>query len=193
MERSTTWGRRIAAPGGGKQNKRQLFSQLPFVLRWMVKIDIFELQKAPGEPSHPDFSWYGIHGVETLYTIMGTGCKEVARLSSEGTDVVSGLWSDGRIGTFRGTRTGQHTYGGTAFCETGAVIAGGYEGYGYLLSEILKFFKTREVPVTEAETLEIFTFMAASNISKQKGGKPVSMEETYQKAEKEALKKIKKY
>lgn len=148
---------------------------------------------APGEPSHPDFSWYGIHGVETLYTIMGTGCKEVARLSSEGTDVVSGLWSDGRIGTFRGTRTGQHTYGGTAFCETGAVIAGGYEGYGYLLSEILKFFKTKVVPVTEAETLEIFTFMAASNISKQKGGKPVSMEETYQKAEKEALKKIKKY
>ena len=52
MERSTTWGRRIAAPGGGKQNKRQLFSQLPFVLRWMFKIDIFELQKAPGEPSH---------------------------------------------------------------------------------------------------------------------------------------------
>jgi len=85
---------------------------------------------APSEPSHPDFSWYGIHGVEILYTIMGTGCKEVARMSSEGTDVVTGLWEDGRLGTFRGNRTGKHIYGGTAICDSGAVIAGGYEGYG---------------------------------------------------------------
>ena len=84
---------------------------------------------APSEPSHPDFSWYGIHGVEILYTIMGTGCKEVARMSSEGTDVVTGLWEDGRLGTFRGNRTGKHIYGGTAICDSGAVIAGGYEGY----------------------------------------------------------------
>ena len=87
---------------------------------------------APSEPSHPDFSWYGIHGVEILYTIMGTGCKEVARMSSEGTDVVTGLWEDGRLGTFRGNRTGKHIYGGTAICDSGAVIAGGYEGYDLL-------------------------------------------------------------
>lgn len=29
------------------------------------------------EPTHPDFGFYGIHGVETLYTIMGTGCESV--------------------------------------------------------------------------------------------------------------------
>lgn len=147
---------------------------------------------APCEPSHPDFSWYGIHGVEILYTIMGTGCKEVSRMHSEGTDVVTGLWEDGRIGTFRGNRTGKHIYGGTAICDSGAVIAGGYEGYACLLTEILKFFKTKVVPVSEAETLELFTFMAASNESRRLGGKPVSMEQTFEKAQKKALKKLNK-
>ena len=147
---------------------------------------------APSEPSHPDFSWYGIHGVEILYTIMGTGCKEVARMSSEGTDVVTGLWEDGRLGTFRGNRTGKHIYGGTAICDSGAVIAGGYEGYACLLTEILKFFKTKLVPVSATETLELFTFMAASNESKRLGGKPVSMKQTFEKAEKQAQKKLSK-
>ena len=122
---------------------------------------------APSEPSHPDFSWYGIHGVEILYTIMGTGCKEVARMSSEGTDVVTGLWEDGRLGTFRGNRTGKHIYGGTAICDSGAVIAGGYEGYACLLTEILKFFKTKLVPVSATETLELFTFIRCCHKSKK--------------------------
>lgn len=145
---------------------------------------------ATNEPSHPDFSWYGIHGVETLFTVMGPGCKEVTRVSAEGTDVVVGLWDDGRIGTFRGIRTGKSVFGGTAFCETGAVIAGGYEGYGNLLTEILKFFKTRIVPVSEKETLDIFTFMEASNESKRQGGKPVSMQAVYEKGKKEAQNKV---
>lgn len=147
---------------------------------------------APSEPHHPDFSWYGIHGVEILYTVMGTGCTEVSRVSTDSTDVVVGIWDEGRIGSFRGNRTGKHIYGGTANCTTGAVIAGGYEGYACLLTEILKFFKTKVVPVQPDETLELFTFMAASNESKRLGGKPVSMKETYEKAQKKALKKLTK-
>ncbi|MDD3907022.1 MAG: Gfo/Idh/MocA family oxidoreductase, partial [Bacteroidales bacterium] len=65
------------------------------------------------EPSHPDFGWYGIHGVEILYTVMGTGCVSVNRMTSKDADVVVGLWSDGRIGTFRGLQKGDPIYGGT--------------------------------------------------------------------------------
>ena len=147
---------------------------------------------ASGEPSHPDFSWYGIHGVETLFTVMGTGCKSVNRMSAEGTDVVVGLWDDGRIGTFRGIREGKAGYGGTAFTSKGIEPVGGYDGYGDLLAEILKFFRTRLAPVSEKETLEIFTFMEASNESKRQGGKIISMESTFKKGQKEAKKLIEK-
>lgn len=156
----------------------------------VLGIDCFS--PAKNEPSHPDFSWYGIHGVETLFTTMGTGCVSVNRMSSEGTDVVVGKWDDGRIGTFRGRRTGKNIYGGTAYTSKGEVSLGGYDGYGYLLDEIVKFFKTHEPPVSEKETLEIFTFMEASNQSKRQGGKIISMEETYKKGNKQARELIRK-
>lgn len=143
---------------------------------------------ATREITHPDFGWYGIHGVETLFTVMGTGCISVNRMSSEGTDVVVGLWNDGRIGTFRGQRTGKGIYGGTAFTDKGSEQVGPYQGYEVLLVEILNFFKTRVAPVSEAETLEIFTFMEASNESKRKEGKIILMEEIYRKGLKESRK-----
>jgi len=69
---------------------------------------------------------------------------------------------------------------------------GGYDGYGDLLAEILKFFRTRLAPVSEKETLEIFTFMEASNQSKRYAGKIISMESTFKKGQKEAKKLIEK-
>lgn len=141
---------------------------------------------ATREISHPDFGWYGIHGVEGLFTIMGTGCVAVNRMSAEGTDVVSGLWNDGRIGTFRGRRTGKAIFGGTVYTDKGAVPAGGFEGYAVLLDEIIKFFNTGEIPVSSKETIEIFTFMEASNVSKRNNGEIVYMEDVYRQGLKEA-------
>ncbi len=144
------------------------------------------------EPSHADMAWYGIHGVEILFTVMGTGCVSVNRMSSEGTDVVVGLWDDGRIGTVRGTRTGRNQYGGHTFTEKGVVSTGEYRGYEPLLREILKFFTTRIAPISEKETLEIFTFIESADASKRTGGKIVSMKKTYEKSRKEAQKLIRK-
>jgi predicted dehydrogenase len=128
------------------------------------------------EPHHPDFFYYGIHGVEALFTIMGTGCTSVSRAQTEGTDVAVGVWRDGRIGTFRGTREGPHTYGATAFGSKGIVEAGKFEGYEPLLVEIVKFFKTGKPPVDRETTLEILAFMEAADQSKRQGGGPVSIE-----------------
>lgn len=145
------------------------------------------------EPTHPDFGFYGIHGVETLYTLMGTGCESVNRMSSEDADVVVGRWKDERIGTFRGIKEGPAIYGGTAYTQKEAVAAGGYAGYKVLLDEVLKFFETGVAPISKEETIEIFTFMKASNMSKEQNGRIVTMEEAYQKGMKEAQKLIKRY
>jgi predicted dehydrogenase len=88
------------------------------------------------EKTHPDLYWYGVHGVETLFTLMGTGCQRVSRTFTENTDVVVGVWKDSRIGTFRGTRAGRGGYGGTAFGEKGIVTLGEYQGYNPLRRQL---------------------------------------------------------
>ncbi len=138
------------------------------------------------EPHHPDFFWYGIHGVEPLFTIMGTGCESVTRVHTEGTDMAVGVWKGGRIGTFRGIRDGQRGYGSTVFGTKGIVPGGGFDGYEPLIVEIVKFFRSGKVPVSEAETLEIFAFMEASDESKRQGGIPVTLESVMKKARAEA-------
>jgi hypothetical protein len=133
------------------------------------------------EKTHPDLFWYGIHGVETLYTILGKGCKQVVRSHQEGTDLVVGTWEDGRIGSFRGTRTGTYELGGTAFGEKGNshfLADGGYEP---LVKEIIKFFKTGNPPVPSEDTIEICAFMEAADESKRLGGVPVDMEKIFNK------------
>ncbi|QDK81638.1 Gfo/Idh/MocA family oxidoreductase [Spirosoma sp. KCTC 42546] len=136
------------------------------------------------EKTHPDFYWYGIHGVETLYTVMGTGCKQVVRVHTDGTDIIVGTWADGRVGTVRGTRTGKHDYGGTVFTQTGNLVLGPYGGYEPLLQDIITYYETGEVPVTPEETIEIFAFMEAADESKRRGGVAVTLESVLAKAKK---------
>lgn len=136
------------------------------------------------EKTHPDLFWYGIHGVETLYTVMGTGCKQVSRVHNEGTDIVIGTWTDGRVGTFRGTRTGKHDYGGTVYTQNGNIVLGPYGGYEPLLKDIVNYFETGSVPVTPEETIEIFAFMEAADESKRQGGAVVMLESVMKKARK---------
>ena len=122
------------------------------------------------EKHHPDLFWYGIHGVETLFTIMGTGCETVSRVHTEGTELVTGVWKDGRVGTFRGIRKGKSASGATVFGVKGIAPAGPPVGYEPLVVEICKFFRTGKPPVSAEETLEIFTFMEAADESKRRGG-----------------------
>ncbi|MEZ5362372.1 MAG: Gfo/Idh/MocA family oxidoreductase [Bryobacterales bacterium] len=123
-----------------------------------------------------DLSWYGIHPVELLYSVMGPGCKRVQRTSHEGWDVIVGEWADGRLGTVRTIREGKKDYGVVAFGEKEIKVstdAGG--AYGPLLGNVVEFFKTGKPPVDNAVTLEIFSFMDAAQRSKQKGGARIEM------------------
>lgn len=136
------------------------------------------------EPTHPDLFWYGIHGVESLYTVMGTGCVQVSRTSLPGTDMVVGVWNDGRIGTFRGIQNGKQTYGGTVFGDKDVVSLGAHTGYDPLLVKIIEFFDSGIPPVSAKETIEIFAFMEAAEWSKKRKGASVTIMEVMRKAQK---------
>jgi predicted dehydrogenase len=139
------------------------------------------------EKTHPDLFWYGVHGVEMLNTVMGIGCKNVTMIQTEFTDKVIGVWEDGRIGSFRGTRNGKYGFGGTVFGENGFASPGDYQGYNALLARIIEFFNTGEAPVPADETINIFAFMTAAQESKINGGIAVTLKEVLEKAEKEAM------
>lgn len=129
------------------------------------------------EPHHPDLFWYGVHGVEILYTIMGPGCKTVTRVQQ---NKVVGVWEDGRQGTF----IGKGGYGATVQGTKRSGEAGKYEGYKGLVVEICKFFKTGKPPVDPQETLELFAFMEAADESKRQGGAAVTIQSVLDKATK---------
>ena len=107
---------------------------------------------------------------------------------------MSGRWDDGRLGSFRALVGGPSIYGGEAFFKKGkSVPVGAYEGYKPLLDAVLTFFETGELPVTPEETIEIFAFMKASNMSLERGGKYVTLAEAMKLGEKDAKKLLKKY
>jgi hypothetical protein len=130
------------------------------------------------EPHHPDLFWYGVHGVESLFTVMGTGCQTVQRgTTADGKIEVVGTWKGGRKGVYREGKG----YGGIAKGEKGESPVGGYDGYAPLVVEIMKFFKTGVAPVTPEETLEIFAFMEAADESKRQNGAPVKLKDVVKK------------
>jgi hypothetical protein len=140
----------------------------------------------PTESYLPDLFWYGIHSVESLYALMGTGCERVTRMHTEGEDSVIGLWKDGRIGEIRGLRSSPRTYGAVVFGSKRVAVSdnlleqqprGGSTAGGYrpLVERIVNFFETGAVPVQPDETLEILAFMEAADRSKEQNGAPVTI------------------
>jgi hypothetical protein len=132
------------------------------------------------EPHHPDLFWYGVHAVEGLFSVMGPGCESVSRVETGNTMIVVGKWKDGRIGTFRGFRKGGKEYGVTVFgekAERSSLGIRGKNGYGNLVAEIVKFFKTGTPPVSVEEMLDVLAFMEGADVSKAKGGAEVRLDE----------------
>ena len=135
---------------------------------------------------HPDLFWYGVHGCEALFTVMGTGCESVVRgKTGDGGIEVTGTWVGGRIGVFREGKG----YSGRAKGEKGEAAIGNFDGYQPLVAEVVRFFQTKKPPVDAKETIELFAFMEAADESKRRGGERVQLSEVLEKARKATGKK----
>lgn len=131
---------------------------------------------------HPSLYLYGIHAVEPLFTVMGTGCETVRRIKTDRGDMVVGVWKDGRIGTFRDLRGGKTDFKTIIYGSEG-MVTGTSSSYAPLLVEIDKFFQTGKPPVSAEETIEIYAFMSAADESAAQGGTAVSISETIKNAQ----------
>ncbi|MDR2271777.1 MAG: Gfo/Idh/MocA family oxidoreductase [Sphingobacterium sp.] len=153
-------------------------------LRYIVGLQDIDKNKVIGadvyspavtDPSHKDLYWYGIHGVEMLFALMGPDCTTVRTVQEQGTSMYIGQWDDGRIASVRGIRTGKDDFGGTVFLKDQIIHLGQFMGYGPLLDHILPFFLTEVSPVDEKETLAICAFIDAAEQSKLAEGASVKL------------------
>lgn len=148
---------------------------------------------------HPDLFWHAVHSFDTLYTIMGPGAVSVTRARTDDAELITGVWNDGRIGSYRGIRRGKPKYSATVFGDKGVAPAGiygysapvngvvpktRYKGYENVATEIAKFFKSGKLPIQPEETIELFGFMEAAHESHRRGGVPVRIDEVIAKARK---------
>lgn len=177
----------------GKQHNVKWFSSSSYRfydnMIALMNQDIGELRGAISygpahlEEHHPDLFWYGVHPTEALYTAMGPGCVSVVRTHTENTDVVTGVWDDGKVGTLRGLRNQKTPHKVIRFgTKNVAIQPDGGHSYAPLLQRVVKFFQTGEVGVDPKVTIEIFAFMEAADESKRRGGVPVTIEEVMKKA-----------
>ena len=127
-----------------------------------------------------------LHSLETLYAIMGPGCVSAACTSTPTAESITAVWGDGRVGTYRGIKTGAVKYSATVFGDKGVSTAGiyghgvpvngivptndKYMGYGGLALELARFFKSGQPRISADETLEIFSLMEAIDESRARSG-----------------------
>jgi len=123
-----------------------------------------------------DLTYYAIHAIELLYSVLGPGCQEVSRIHTEGADIMLGKWKDGKTGEARALRP-DSSYGVLVFRPGGKVEVTPKidDGYRPLVEEIVRFFQTKQPPVANQESLEVMEFMDAAERSMAQGGAPVKL------------------
>jgi predicted dehydrogenase len=156
----------------------------------LLKQDIGEIRSCISigpchlEPHHPDLFWYGVHPTEALFTVMGPDCESVVRATTPDTDVVTGTWKGGRVGTLYGIRTSGTPHKVIVFGSKSVAEQENSGDYAALVAQIMKFFQTGVAPVSAEETINMFAFMEAADESKRQGGAPVKIADVIEKAKK---------
>ncbi len=116
------------------------------------------------------YFWYGIHTAEMLFSAMGGGFQRVSVVHEKDFDLLSVVWSDGRIGTIRGGRVPHYIFGGTIHTPAGPVpfeVPEDCSFYADLLVHVVAFLKEGRSPITEEETLGVIAMLEAAEAQRQ--------------------------
>lgn len=130
------------------------------------------------ESTQEGYFWYGIHSIEMLYAIMGTGCRYVNATSTGepgNEELIVAEWDHGKLGTVRGSRFAGTPFAALIHREEKHVFvdiaAGSKPFYASLLEQVMTFFRGESHPLDISITLEIMRFIEAANESRATGQK----------------------
>lgn len=128
---------------------------------------------APALAGHAELFFYGIHAAEALFTVMGSGCRVVQRVTTAAASIVTGRWPDERLGVLaalHGLPVDAHDYTVTRIDPDRTASTTGVGDYQGLVAAIVDFFRTGRPPVSPRDTLEIYAFLEAAAESRRRGG-----------------------
>jgi predicted dehydrogenase len=125
----------------------------------------------PEEPTQPGLFWYGVHSIEVLNVVMGRGCREVRAYRNDDCDLVTAVWADGRVATFRGMRKGEWKFGMTLHRERGVQFVDLVHNswFKQTIELLLANLPQGKSPIEAADTLEIIRIIEAANASRASG------------------------
>lgn len=129
-------------------------------------------------PQIPGYFWYGVHVVEMMQRIMGTGCQSVTVTKTDDFDLLAGRWSDNRLATMRGIRNAHKKFGVTLHRKSDFDFVNLQQNrrawYANMLEAILRTVPQGRSDVTKEDTLEVIRIIEAANESRT-SGKAVSL------------------
>ena len=124
-------------------------------------------------PQLPGYFWYGVHVVEIMQRIMGTGCQSVTVTKTDDFDLLSARWSDNRVATMRGIRNSHHKFGVTLHRKDDFDFVNLHQNkrawYANMLDAILKTLPQGKSDVSKEDTLEVIKIIEAANESRESG------------------------
>jgi predicted dehydrogenase len=123
----------------------------------------------PLEPGRHGRFYYGIHSVEIMYSILGTGCLSVNSHREGNVESISGIWPNGRRGVISCDHGEQRNFSGAiaSVDETFpfTTIDTAEDRYAGLLRDLISFGRGGDAPVSQEETVEEVAFLEAACLS----------------------------
>lgn len=124
-------------------------------------------------PQLPGFFWYGVHVVEIMQRVMGTGCRSVTVTKTDDFDLLAARWDNDRVATMRGIRNGHKKFGVTLHHDGDFNFVNLQQNkrawYANMLEAMLRTLPQGKSDVAKEDTLEVIKIIEAANASRESG------------------------
>ncbi len=141
-----------------------------------VAVDAF----GPGElnDSMAGLFFYGVHAIELVDALLGSGVGRVSAVHTEDRDLVRLEYRDGRFASIRLERKAGYAFGATVHGEKDArsFVVDFEPVYARLVAGMTRFFEGGAAPVELRDIVENVAVMEAGNASMSNGGAWVEVE-----------------